>query len=316
MGEEEDDDVSDREGGDDDTQLTQSSSSSSSKPESDDVPQPSPADPAKPYTAAEYSKAVDQWLWQCYYWQNVAAGFPHFLAAAAAAVAGAQQNYTTGGGLLAAVAVTPNGAAAAAAPYLQGQHHHTSARAGEREYLIPPLWKRFAAEFIDFFILFLLKLVVTFVAIDFFEIIDLDKYDFNIIKEELLDFKLAFEMTSEIILLEIIHRFVVCFFEALCLHRGTVSQGGATPGKSMLGLKVVSCTRVEDLRNGCVIVRPANDIGFGWALLRSFIKNFSLAFFFPVCFTMLVFQHNRSVYDLLCRCIVVEDRHTPRPHLN
>jgi hypothetical protein len=37
------------------------------------------------------------------------------------------------------------------------------------EYRIPPLWKRFIAEFLDFFILFFLKLAVTFVAVDFFD---------------------------------------------------------------------------------------------------------------------------------------------------
>jgi hypothetical protein len=37
------------------------------------------------------------------------------------------------------------------------------------EYRIPPLWKRFAAEFLDFLILFLLKLTVTFVVVDFFD---------------------------------------------------------------------------------------------------------------------------------------------------
>lgn len=37
------------------------------------------------------------------------------------------------------------------------------------EYRIPPLWKRFIAEFLDFLILFFLKLGVTFVAVDIFD---------------------------------------------------------------------------------------------------------------------------------------------------
>jgi hypothetical protein len=44
------------------------------------------------------------------------------------------------------------------------------------EYTIPPLWKRFLAEFIDFVILFVLKIVVTFIAVDWFDMIDLDRY--------------------------------------------------------------------------------------------------------------------------------------------
>ncbi len=43
------------------------------------------------------------------------------------------------------------------------------------EYKVPALWKRFAAEFIDFLVLFLLKIIVTFVAVDWFSIIDLDR---------------------------------------------------------------------------------------------------------------------------------------------
>ena len=44
-----------------------------------------------------------------------------------------------------------------------------------REFKIPPLWKRASAEIIDFSILFLLKVVVTFVAVDYFELLDLDR---------------------------------------------------------------------------------------------------------------------------------------------
>lgn len=37
------------------------------------------------------------------------------------------------------------------------------------EYRIPPIWKRFAAEFIDSTMLFLLKFSITFIAIDVFD---------------------------------------------------------------------------------------------------------------------------------------------------
>lgn len=42
------------------------------------------------------------------------------------------------------------------------------------------------------------------------------------------------------------------------------------------------------------------------ALVRSVIKNFSLAFFFPVCLTALFFQHHRAAYDVIANCVVVE----------
>ncbi len=41
--------------------------------------------------------------------------------------------------------------------------------------MIPPLWKRFAAEFIDFLVLFVLKIIVTFIAVDWFNVIDIDR---------------------------------------------------------------------------------------------------------------------------------------------
>ena len=44
-----------------------------------------------------------------------------------------------------------------------------------REFRIPPLWKRASAEMVDFSILFLLKVLITFVAVDYFELLDLDR---------------------------------------------------------------------------------------------------------------------------------------------
>uniref|UniRef100_T1IKK7 RDD domain-containing protein n=1 Tax=Strigamia maritima TaxID=126957 RepID=T1IKK7_STRMM len=236
----------------------------------------------------EYTKSLNHWLHECYYWQNVASGFPYYvyqtLNQPSASSSSNRQLFST----------------------FQTQINTNVNVDSGRDFVIPQLWKRFAAEFIDFFILFLLKLVVTFIAIDFFDVVDLDKYDLSTLHEDLLDYRLAFEMTSEIIMLEVIHRFVVCFFEAMCIHRGTPTAGGATPGKSLLGLKVVSCSRVQELGNGVIRVQPGGDLGFSWALLRSFIKNFSLAFFFPICFTLFLLPHNRTAYDVLCNSIVVE----------
>uniref|UniRef100_A0A6M2DBV3 Secreted protein n=1 Tax=Rhipicephalus microplus TaxID=6941 RepID=A0A6M2DBV3_RHIMP len=38
------------------------------------------------------------------------------------------------------------------------------------EFKLPPLWKRFAAEVLDSFILLFVKLLVTYIAVDFFDI--------------------------------------------------------------------------------------------------------------------------------------------------
>ncbi len=47
------------------------------------------------------------------------------------------------------------------------------------EYRLPPLWKRFAAEFIDFLFLVILKITITFMAVDWFDLIDLDRSQFQ-----------------------------------------------------------------------------------------------------------------------------------------
>jgi uncharacterized RDD family membrane protein YckC len=60
-----------------------------------------------------------------------------------------------------------------------------------------------------------------------------------------------------------------------------------------------------------VIVNPATRLNLGVAVARSIIKNFVLAFFFPICFTSLILQHNRAIHDTLCKTIVIEDP-TPR----
>lgn len=102
------------------------------------------------------------------------------------------------------------------------------------EYRIPPLWKRFAAEFIDSAMLFLLKFCITYIAIDVFDFMyvymlenvffqicfishifiyrnieDLDVLEVNLH----LDYKMALEITYGLLILETIHRVIVCIFE-------------------------------------------------------------------------------------------------------
>ena len=96
--------------------------------------------------------------------------------------------------------------------------------------------------------------MITFIAVDFFELVDLDNYEFpldllNLDPENVkLDYNLAVQFTQEILILELIHRLVVCVFEALCTHRGPLGlPGGATPGKVIMGLKIVKCNQVSIL---------------------------------------------------------------------
>lgn len=185
-------------------------------------------------------------------------------------------------------------------------------------YSLPPLWKRVAAEIIDFVVLFYLKIMMTVLVLrhmgylrdDNLIEVPLDimpKFDFTEITE--MDVEKAFSFTSELIALEIMNRIMITIFETLCLCKGIGGAvGGATPGKRMLGLKVVSCLHVTSQAHRRVLVCPAKDIGFFSALVRSVIKNFTMAFFFPACLTVFIFQHNRAAYDILAKTIVVDAR--------
>ncbi|CAG2256621.1 unnamed protein product [Mytilus edulis] len=198
------------------------------------------------------------------------------------------------------------------------------------EYMLPPLWKRVLAEVIDFIVLFYLKIIIMIMVMRQMGIlktenvlnVHIDVVPYFDLKNMEMDIDKAFTMTSEIIALEIANRIMITLFELLkknlnnlilffyietfCLRKGMGSPGGATPGKRLLGMVVVSCENIMDLGNGIVLVIPAEDIGFINALVRSVIKNFTLAFFFPACLTVFFFQHNRAAYDILAKTIVVE----------
>lgn len=186
------------------------------------------------------------------------------------------------------------------------------------EYVIPPLWKRVLAELIDFVVLFYLKIIIMIIAMRQMGIlktenvlnVHIDVVPYFDFKNMEMDIDKAFTMTSEIIALEIVNRIMITLFETFCLRKGIGIQGGATPGKRLLGMSVVSCENIVDMGNGKVYVIPAGDIGFVNALVRSVIKNFTMAFFFPACFTVFFFQHNRAAYDILAKTVVVQ---TPQP---
>lgn len=78
-----------------------------------------------------------------------------------------------------------------------------------------------------------------------------------------------------------------------------------------MGLRVVQCRNVIPVDRpddpNLVLVSPGTDLGLPLALGRSVVKNLILTFLFPVCFTLFFFRFNRTVYDLLCNSIVVED---------
>ncbi|KAL5015450.1 hypothetical protein ScPMuIL_009720 [Solemya velum] len=186
--------------------------------------------------------------------------------------------------------------------------HHTHGTV----YWVPSVFKRVIAELLDFVVLFYIKLLVSvivlkqlgfmdnsvvFVSMDLPTLMDVSEMDYD----------KAFALTSELIALEIINRICITIVETLCLRHGYAGAvGGATPGKRMMGMKVVSCTEIIEQGNGQILVTPAQNIGLFSALVRSSIKNFTIAFFFPACLSVFFFQNNRAIYDVIAGTIVVQ----------
>jgi len=190
---------------------------------------------------------------------------------------------------------------------------------GGYEYVIAPLWKRFVAEVIDVVILFLMKLMVTFAVVDIFDLnlnmdIDLFKTSIEDNYNEILNF------TSELIILEIITKILVCVYEAFCTQGFAQNTlGGATPGKMLMGIRVLYVEAVvllEPMQRGALInnnrpvkalLYPARNLGFLRALMRALAKNIFVTFLFPICFVIFLNRNNnRTIYEIITRTVVVE----------
>ncbi|XP_059158260.1 protein FAM8A1-like [Physella acuta] len=196
------------------------------------------------------------------------------------------------------------------------QQNYTDRQANGRELpgvalRVPTFWKRFAAELIDFTFLFYIKMTVSLCLMTEFSFDQLSFLNSEDMLDSFseLDYDRAFAITYEVIALEILNRILITIFETLCLYRpvGGRPGVGATPGKRLLGLKVVSCDHVESLGQGQVLVSPAGNVSLKNAFLRSLIKNFTIALFLPACLTLFFFKHNRAAYDIVAHTIVVED---------
>ncbi|XP_062573167.1 protein FAM8A1-like [Saccostrea cucullata] len=289
-----------------------------SSPDTTILSQPSSA-PEKPYrNLREYTDQLHIWLYQYRMWSSVQSFsmmFPLMLNNCQI-----PQYSNPNSNSIYTQHTTSTSAASNTTTHNRAPGHSQGARIQRvgTVYSLPPLWKRVAAEIIDFIVLFYLKVMMTVLVLRQMgylredNIIELPadimpKFDFLEITE--MDVEKAFSITSELIALEVVNRMMITVFETLCLCKGLGGMvGGATPGKRMLGLKVVSCIHVTPQAQGKILVCPARDIGFFSALIRSVIKNFTMAFFFPACLTVFIFKHNRAAYDILAKTIVVDAR--------
>jgi len=184
-------------------------------------------------------------------------------------------------------------------------------RPGFYIYIIPPMWKRMVAEVIDFLILFVIKMFLTIIILESFDVIfsDLENYGLNSFHKKLQNPKLAMQMSMEILTLEILHRFIVCCYETYWL----VLQC-ATPGKRYMGLAVVHAVNVAHVQGQLeetVLAHPCTALSIKDAILRTLLKNVFIGLLLPICFVLLFFKYNRTGYDLMTNSLVVE--YNPNP---
>nr|XP_033790960.1 protein FAM8A1 isoform X2 [Geotrypetes seraphini] len=246
-------------------------------------------------SAREYSRRVHEWLWQyyccCMAWQGCVTTMMMTTAAAAAPplppttrIPSSPQPGSAGG------RVGPT------SPNLVGP-----AAAAGREYFIPSLMQRFIAELVDFFILFFVKAAIILSIMHFSGIKDISKFAMHYIIEE-IDEDTSMEDLQKMMVVALIYRLLVCFYEIICIW----GAGGATPGKFLLGLRVVTCDTSVLMAPNRVLVIPSSNVSMTASAIRALIKNFSIAFFFPAFITLLFFQHNRTAYDIVAGTIVIK----------
>ncbi|KAF7661033.1 hypothetical protein LDENG_00269620 [Lucifuga dentata] len=265
----------------------------------------------------EYCVKLQQWMWQYYWgyahWQSWVAlsafpfpppcAFPPTNTQASAFTPGSGQqaldtrswypypftfpeppNLDGGQTEQSPAAATPANDARAAQ-----QQNGNPAQAG-REYTIPSPLQRFLAETVDFFILFCVKATIVLWIMHLSGMKDITKFITHFIVEE-IDENTSMEDLQKMMAVALVYRVLVCVYEIICIW----GAGGATPGKFLLGLRVVTCDTSTLVRPNRVLVVPASNVSLSASTVRALNKNFSIAFLFPVFITLLFFQHNRTV---------------------
>uniref|UniRef100_A0A3P9M932 Family with sequence similarity 8 member A1b n=1 Tax=Oryzias latipes TaxID=8090 RepID=A0A3P9M932_ORYLA len=273
---------------------------------------------------AEYCERLQAWMWQYYTgyvnWQSWLAAsamscpyyFPSSGSGASTAVDfGSQRWHESLLGLplspyppaatTSASSRAGEGVAGAAVPAHPPQENRHAQRAAGREYLIPSPLQRLMAEMVDFFILFFIKATIIISIMHLSGIKDVSKFAMHFIVEE-IDEDTSMEELQKMMLVALVYRILVCFYEIVCIW----GAGGATPGKFLIGLRVVTCDSSIMVQPNRVLVVPATNVSLSASTVRALNKNFSIAFFFPAFITLLFFQHNRTVYDMVAGTIVVK----------
>ncbi|XP_066571984.1 protein FAM8A1 isoform X2 [Amia ocellicauda] len=245
-------------------------------------------DSSKTPTAAEYCEKVQEWMWQYYYgymnWHNWVAmsSYPFPPCHPSQTVAG--QSPTDGRNWynnqfpfsVPPYFAVPPGVPSSPADGQTGQvtagtspgstarpaqQQNGNAQQPGREYTIPSPLHRFIAEMVDFFILFFIKATIVLSIMHFSGMKDISKFAMHFIVEE-IDEDTSMEELQKMMIVALIYRVLVCFYEIICIW----GAGGATPGKFLLGLRVVTCDTSVLVRPNRVLVVPASNVTLSAAL--------------------------------------------------
>ncbi|XP_017044471.1 protein FAM8A1 [Drosophila ficusphila] len=204
----------------------------------------------------------------------------------------------------------------------EAQQLETIQRLGGYEYVVAPFWKRAVAETIDVFILFILKIIVTFGVVNLFDM----EFDKDVMRRALdeddlfvnfFDISLDFiSMSTDLLLIELLTKLTVCCYEALW----TYLYDGATPGKSLMKIRIQYVEAVMPLQAPVLpqfvlqpqrepmraLLYPAQTPSLVRSFARALAKNLVMTLLFPICVVMIFFKNNRTGYDIMTKTIVVE----------
>ncbi|XP_017276292.1 protein FAM8A1 [Kryptolebias marmoratus] len=255
----------------------------------------------------EYCARLQQWMWR-YYWGNASwqswgalSAFPCVPPPRAAA--STDSRFWLGYPAFGPPASSPPHPGGAQTDARAAQQQTGDPRQPGREYTLPSPLQRFLAETVDFFILFCVKATIVLWIMHLSGMKDIAKFITHFIVEE-IDENTSMEDLQKMMAVALVYRVLVCIYETICIW----GAGGATPGKFLLGLRVVTCDTSTLVRPNRVLVVPASNVSLSASTVRALNKNFSIAFLFPVFVTLLFFQHNRTVYDIVAGTIVVQRR--------
>lgn len=148
--------------------------------------------------------------------------------------------------------------------------------------------------------------------------------DFDTLRSSLEDDYLEFlTFSTDLLMVEILTKVLVCIYEAAWTAQGQTTIGGATPGKLLMGIRILYVEAVVPIGQVNVeanffapsqmraIMYPATNPGFRRALMRAIAKNMLMTLMFPMCFVLLFFRNNRTGYDVMTKTIVVEGNPVP-----